>query len=109
MGVYQSDPDRVAPDQQVYLAGCQMPVAAPLPDGLSRFDLPAQRIARHVHVGPYEQIPAALHALYGRLRASGGKPANAPPFEVYLNDPARTPPSRLQTELCIPIDGMRMP
>jgi AraC family transcriptional regulator len=35
------------------------------------------------------------------LPDSGREPANAPPYEVYLNDARTTPPEELLTEICI--------
>ena len=38
-----------------------------------------------------------------RLPESGYEVADAPPMEIYLNDPDKTRPEDLRTEICIPI------
>src|SRR5262245_16208225 len=56
------------------------------------------------HRGPYESLPATYRALYGSwLPASGREPRNAPPFEVYRNNPMDTKPENLITDVCWPL------
>lgn len=66
----------------------------------SRFGAPVvlrkpgpQRVARLLHVGPYDDEGPALEALYA---FAGGKRTHT---EIYLTDPASTPPAQLRTYL----------
>jgi len=54
--------------------------------------------------GPYSGLAAAYRHLYGVwLPESGEEPSNAPPFEVYLNNPRDTAPEDLLTDVCVPL------
>jgi AraC family transcriptional regulator len=57
------------------------------------------------HRGPYAGLPDAWRWLYGVwLPGSGREPRHAPPFEVYHNTPAETPPEGLLTDICVPLE-----
>ncbi len=59
-------------------------------------------IARHN--GPYENLADTYAALCGQwLPSSGHEPRDAPPFEVYLNNPQDTPPADLKTDVHVAI------
>jgi AraC family transcriptional regulator len=56
------------------------------------------------HKGPYDKLGDSYRWLYAVwLPNSGREPADAPPYEVYLNDAGQTPPEELLTEICIPL------
>ena len=60
--------------------------------------LPAQRVGRSLHVGPYSEEGRTFDALDRALAKAGVKPAFSH-LEVYLSDPRRTAPARLRTVL----------
>ncbi len=62
----------------------------------------AQRVARLVHHGPYEDEGPSLAALYAFV-AEQGLEAAGPHTETYFNDPGTTPPADLRTELRVPV------
>ncbi|TDC84746.1 GyrI-like domain-containing protein [Actinomadura sp. 7K507] len=62
--------------------------------------LPGGSFASAVHVGPYEEIPLTVHGVLAWFGDHGHTPAG-PVREVYLNDPATTPPERLETRVMI--------
>ncbi|MFI8853891.1 MerR family transcriptional regulator [Streptomyces sp. NPDC053499] len=64
--------------------------------------LPGGTFARATHVGPYAQIPLTAHALLAWCAERGHTPAG-PLREVYVDDPATTPPDRLVTHLMVPV------
>jgi AraC family transcriptional regulator len=56
------------------------------------------------HTGAYSEMHAAYEWLYGTwLKQSEREAADAPSFEVYLNDPTKTAPAELLTEICLPL------
>jgi DNA-binding transcriptional MerR regulator len=55
------------------------------------------------HIGPYDQIPLTAHALLAWCGDRGHLPAGDL-REVYLSDPATTPPERLATRLMIRLE-----
>jgi hypothetical protein len=61
-----------------------------------------RRVARLVHHGPYADEQPSLDALYDFIAASGRTPAG-PHTEVYLTDPATTPPAEMRTILQVPV------
>ncbi|MEV5708538.1 MerR family transcriptional regulator [Actinoallomurus sp. NPDC052274] len=58
--------------------------------------------ASATHVGPYDQIGLTAHALLAWAGDRGHTPAGAL-REVYVSDPASTPPERLVTHLMIEV------
>lgn len=60
--------------------------------------LPAQRLGRILHVGPYADERTTLARLDAALSAAGHHAAPSH-LEVFLNDPRRTSPARLRTAL----------
>lgn len=82
--------------------GWSWTLAVPVPDTVRLVRRPAQRVAWLVHSGPYEEEGPALTALYRFVAEQGLEPAG-PHTEVYLNDPSRTAPADLRTELRVPV------
>ena len=73
-------------------------------DGLDYFDLAGGRHAVMAHKGPYATLTAAYDWLYGKwLPQSGEEPRDAPPVELYVNDPAQTAPDALRTDIRLPL------
>jgi len=70
--------------------------------GLER--IPAARMGRILHVGPYADEPASFARIRAALAAAGLVPGNAH-LEVYLSDPRRTAPARLRTVLLLELSG----
>jgi AraC family transcriptional regulator len=104
VGVYYDDPSSVAAKALRSHAGCELGDAAPIDAPLEVVKLPAGPHAVLTFKGPYAGLPAAYDQLYGSwLPASGHVPADAPPFEVYLNSPMDTAPDDLLTEICLPL------
>ena len=77
-------------------------LAVPVPDRVRLEHRPAQRVAWLVHHGAYEDEAPTLAALYAFVADQGLSPAG-PHTEVYLNDPARTAPADLRTEIRVPV------
>jgi DNA-binding transcriptional MerR regulator len=65
--------------------------------------LPGGLYASAAHVGPYDQINLTAHAVLTWLADHGHTPGG-PIREVYLDDPATTPPDRLTTTIMIKIE-----
>lgn len=60
--------------------------------------IPAQRVGRALHVGPYAQEGRTIAPIDAAIAEAGYAPAGAH-VEIYLNDPRRTPSARLKTVL----------
>jgi len=104
LAIYHDDPDAVPQDQLRSDASVVLPDGVRLPDGLVEQRLPAGRYACALHVGPYEQLGDAWARFMGEwLPASEHRVGDGPSYEIYLNDPRRTPREELRTEMYIPI------
>ena len=80
------------------------PVARPLPGrgDIQAGHLPGGQAASCLHIGPYDQIAPAYEALAQFVQAQGRTPSGMV-YELYLNDPAQTPPQQLQTQIVLPL------
>lgn len=72
--------------------------------GLEYFVVSGGRYAVLEHTGPYQTLKSAYDWLYGHwLPNSGMEPRDAPPLEVYINDPRTTPSAKLRTDIRLPL------
>ncbi len=65
-------------------------------------DVPGGEFAAVTHVGPYEELGLAYHALYAWAQEHGHEPRGLL-REIYVNDPANVRPEALQTDLLLPL------
>jgi hypothetical protein len=77
-------------------------LAMPVPSGVRLDHRPAQRVARLIHHGAYDDEGPSLAALYAFVAERGLEPAG-PHTEIYLDDPTRVAPADLRTELRVPV------
>jgi DNA-binding transcriptional MerR regulator len=89
-----------APDDTVVLQMCTA-IADP-PNGERILTLPAGPVAVARHVGPYEEMGLAEHALHAWAEERRFEP-RGPIREVYLNDPEQVAADALETEVLLPI------
>ena len=83
-------------------AGVPVDRALPRDQRVHPGELPAGLAATTLHIGPYDQLPAASEALATWVAQSGREPAG-PPWEFYLNDPGKTDPKEWRTEVLQPL------
>jgi AraC family transcriptional regulator len=105
VALYHDDPMSTPEDQLTSDAGVTVPDNARLPKGLIEEEVPAGTYASTVFVGPYEQLDGAWKQFMGEWLPNSGKRlrADAPSYELYLNDPTTTPKNELRTEIRIPV------
>ncbi len=68
---------------------------------LERMEMPAGRWAIFTHVGPYPQLMETWMKAFDELKAQGLATADAPDWEVYVDDCEVVPPDQLRTEIWI--------
>lgn len=74
------------------------------PEGMEEKQLQGGKTAVLTYKGPYSGISGAYQSLYGNwLPGSGEEPAEAPCYEIYLNNPREVAPEDLLTEICLPL------
>ena len=82
------------------------PVFSSLPgrDLIQAGELPAGKVASCLFTGPYDQMDDAYNALNQWIEDNGYETTGIA-YEIYMNDPAYTPPSALKTQLILPLKG----
>jgi AraC family transcriptional regulator len=106
VGVYYDSPGAVPDSALRSHAGAVLPDDVPVPDGLDELHLPGGRHAVLTLRGPYSGLAAAWQHLYATAMPEAGvSPADAPAFEVYLNDPYDAQPEDFLTEIRVPLAG----
>jgi DNA-binding transcriptional MerR regulator len=89
----------------VHACVCVAPPAPTLPHAQT-LQLAGGEHACVTHVGAYEELGLAYHALYAWAHEHGRAPCGLI-REIYRNDPADTPAEELITELLMPLSGRR--
>ncbi len=107
-GLCFDDPD-VTPAERIRYEACMAVKAGTKPKGeVAVRELPGGTYAVAEHVGPYDTLGRTYAGLCAAVAAgpvdgmrwSLGDP---PSVEVYLNDPRKTPPEDLRTEVWMPV------
>ena len=106
IGVHYDDPNVVDEASLRSHAALWMSDDAAIPDSLEEVVLPESQCAILHYKGPYQSIKVAYDYFYGDwLPRSGKEPADAPPYEIYLNSPADTAEADLLTDIVMPLAG----
>lgn len=103
VAVYLSDMSSTPPDQQLALAGVTVGPEVEADGVVEIHHVAGGRFAVLLYRGPYAQIGQAYEALFAWLPTSGLEPGDAPCVEISLNDPRRTAPEDLLTEIRLPL------
>jgi AraC family transcriptional regulator len=107
-GIGHDDPDSTPPDKIRYDACITVAEGTRAEGDVSIQTIAGGRCATTRHTGPHERLQQTYSALFGQwLPESGEEPADAPPFEHYVNTPDRTPPEQLITDIYVPLLARR--
>jgi AraC family transcriptional regulator len=103
-GIYYDDPS-ATPKNALRSDACLTVPEDWSPAGpLETREIRGGRYAAILHVGPYAELERTYKWVYGTwLAQSGEEPADAPLVEEYLNDARTVPPSKLRTEIWLPL------
>ncbi|MEM7412324.1 MAG: MerR family transcriptional regulator [Myxococcota bacterium] len=101
------------PDDRIAVHACvAFPdgASAPRVAGAEPWELPGGRFATVEHVGPYETLGLAHHALHAwaqerghPARTTSGSRESTEIWEFYRNDPADVSPEELRTDVALPL------
>jgi DNA-binding transcriptional MerR regulator len=97
INVFEDDGDRITVHACAGFAGKDPPLQRA---EIAR--LPGGTFARLEHVGPYETLALAHHALFAWVQERGHETEGAV-WEFYRNDPADVAPEALVTEVALPL------
>lgn len=104
VGIHYDDPNVVDEANLRCHAGLSIPSDLTVPTELERLDLREGTYAVLHYKGPYEGIKIAYDFLFGKwLSETDHIPADAPCYELYLNNPENTHPKELLTDIYLPI------
>lgn len=82
--------------------GVELSPDATLPNSLEPLEFELRRYLKHLHIGPYQNLPAKWQALKAEL-ASRGESINAPSLEIYGHH--GDDPAKLETMILIGLEG----
>lgn len=104
IGISHDDPN-VTDSEKLRYDACIAVTKEVKPEGEVGFkEIEGGKFAIFLHKGPYENFQHTYDAIYKSwLPESGVELRNEPCFELYLNDPKKTKPEKLKTEIFIPI------
>ncbi len=104
LGLYHDDPGSVPAVRLRADAGFTVGPEVVGEGEVRVLEVPAARVAVLRFRGPYAELERAYGWLYGEwLPGSGEEPADRPCMEHYVNDPKRTPPPELLTDIMLPL------
>ncbi len=106
IGISYDDPE-VTPPEKIRYDAC-VTVDGPVePEGeVGVQTLKGGDYAMTVHQGPYEKLIETYNRIFGEWAPRSGRVVSSDPcLEVYLNDPHRTEPDRLRTEIYVPLES----
>lgn len=103
--IYHDDP-KVTPAEKLRTDVCMVMPVQVAPKGDVGFKtLPAGRYAIFLYKGPYDNLQAVYDTIYGKyLPEMECTLRNEASAERYLNDPCKTAPEELLTEIYIPVE-----
>lgn len=103
VALWLSDMMTTPPEDQRAIAGLTVGPEVQGDDTVTIHEVPGGRHAVVLYKGPFVHIGRGYDVLFSWLPGSGEEPADRPMFEVNLNDPRRTAPDELLTEICLPL------
>lgn len=105
IGISYDDPE-VTPPEKIRYDACVTVDDSVEPEGeVGVQTLRGGEYAVTTHRGPYEKLAETYGWIFGKWAPKSGRVvSSAPCLEVYLNDPHRTPPDQLRTEVCVPLE-----
>jgi AraC family transcriptional regulator len=105
LGVCHDDPE-VTPPERIRYDVCITAPESVKPSGeIGAQDVGGGPYAVYRHTGPYEELGDVYLKLCGQwLPHSGRELRSAPTIEFYRNSPMDTPPEKLITDVCLPLE-----
>lgn len=105
IGISYDDPE-VTPPEKIRYDACVTVDETVEPEGeIGVQTLKGGDYAMTVHNGPYEKLAETYGRISGEWAPRNGRVISSDPcLEIYLNDPHRTPPAQLRTEIYVPLE-----
>jgi len=105
LGISHDDPE-VTPPEKLRYDACVTIGNDVKPEGeIGVQVIPGGEYAVVTHLGPYERLIQTYQKIFGEWAPASGRVVKAAPcYEVYRNDPHRTPPDQLLTDIYVPLE-----
>lgn len=105
LGISHDDPD-VTPPEKIRYDACVTVDESVQPEGdVGVQEIPGGEYAVATHKGPYVNLKETYSKICGEWAPRSGREMKVGPcFEAYLNDPERTPPEELLTDVHVPLE-----
>jgi AraC family transcriptional regulator len=104
LGICHDDPALVEPDEIRYDACVTIPSGTVPGEGIVLKEIGGIDYGSFLHCGSYDTLSDAYNKIQGDFALQPRLFAAGPSVEIYVNDPAKTPPDQLVTEVCIPLE-----
>ncbi|MFH1038603.1 MAG: AraC family transcriptional regulator [PVC group bacterium] len=106
IGISYDDPE-VTPPEKIRYDACIVVDGSLQPEGEVGVQvIPGGEYAVTTHQGPYLKLIDTYSKLFGEWAPQSGRVvASGPCLELYRNDPHRTPPQELLTDVCVPLEA----
>ena len=105
IGIYHNDP-KVTESEKLQSDVCLVIHKPAQPQGeIGVKEISGGRYAVFSYQGPYSNLGVVYDTIFAKwLPSSGCELRNTPIFEKYCNDPSKTEPEKLKTEIYLPVD-----
>jgi len=106
IGISYDDPEVTPPEKIRYDACITVDDAIESEGEVIIRMIPGGDYAVTTHKGPYTKLIETYSKLYGEWAPQSGRVVKAAAcFEIYMNDPEKTPPEELLTDIYIPLEA----
>lgn len=105
IAIYHNDP-KVTDETKLAADVCLTIKKDVKPEGeIGVKEIPGGKYAMFLYKGPYDNLGLVYDTIYNKLLLENNlKIRNVPNFEKYLNNPDKTKPEKLKTEIYIPVE-----
>lgn len=108
IGIAPDNPRVTPSDKRRYYACMTVPIDAAPDQGVGITDIPAAMCAVARFEGAQSEIAPAYDELFRRFIPDDGyQPADLPAYEIYYNDPQKSPGRIFTLDLCVPVESWR--
>ena len=102
LGLYFNSPGVVAEADLKWAIGIPVATDAAIKEPLKKGEFKHTVIAYYLYKGPFEKVGEAYDKVFKQIAEKGYIPAG-PVMENYLDDPYKTKPEDLRTEIIVPV------
>lgn len=108
IGIAPDNPKMTGADKCRHYACMTVPAYIVPEQEIGVTDIPAARCVVARFEGVQREVALAYDELFGKFMPENGyQPADLPAYEIYYNDPKKTPGNKFTLDLCVPVEALR--